>query len=192
MINHNQKEHEKYYKYMYNWITLLYSRNEHKIVNQLYLDKINFLEKESEDDTQKKEKLQIKYTSLSLPLCLASEGNIPPRVTRMPEHATPDTEQVRSAAADEPQTLNPGRAPTLQGHTGLHGQRMEPPWAVESNFVSSRGWMHSGFLESVWLVYLNYSMSWQEIETHYSRISRNYIWSFWQGELFGPGFSHME
>ena len=63
--------------YMYNWITLLYSRNEHKIVNQLYLDKINFLEKESENDTQKREKLQIKYTSLSLPLCLASEANIP-------------------------------------------------------------------------------------------------------------------
>lgn len=67
---------------MYNWITLLYSRNEHKTVNQLYLDKINFLEKESENDTQKREKLQIKYTSLSPPLCLASEGNIPLRVTK--------------------------------------------------------------------------------------------------------------
>ena len=64
---------------MYNWITLLYSRNEHKIVNQLYLDKINFLEKESEDATQKKEKLQIKYMSLSLPLSwLVRERSSPP------------------------------------------------------------------------------------------------------------------
>ena len=27
---------------MYNWITLLYSRNQHNIVNQLYFNKINF------------------------------------------------------------------------------------------------------------------------------------------------------
>ena len=30
------------YIYVYNWITLLYSRNYHNIVNQLYLNKIKF------------------------------------------------------------------------------------------------------------------------------------------------------
>ena len=40
-INHNGKE----CIYMYNWITLLYSRNLHNIVNQLYFNKINFLKK---------------------------------------------------------------------------------------------------------------------------------------------------
>ena len=29
--------------YMYNWITLLYSRNYHNIVSQLYFKKMNFL-----------------------------------------------------------------------------------------------------------------------------------------------------
>lgn len=50
-----------------------------------YLDKINFLEKESEDDRQKREKLQIQHTSLLLPLCWPVRETFPPRVTRMPE-----------------------------------------------------------------------------------------------------------
>ena len=33
VANHNEKEHEKEYIYMYNYITLLYSRNYHNIVN---------------------------------------------------------------------------------------------------------------------------------------------------------------
>ena len=32
---------------MYNWVTLLYSRNEHNIVNQLYFNKKNFLKEMS-------------------------------------------------------------------------------------------------------------------------------------------------
>ena len=39
-LNHNRKEYEKECMSMYNGITLLYSRNEHNIVNQLYLNKI--------------------------------------------------------------------------------------------------------------------------------------------------------
>ena len=38
-INHNGKEYVKQCVYMYNWITLLYSRNKHNIVNQLYFNK---------------------------------------------------------------------------------------------------------------------------------------------------------
>ena len=43
MINHNGKEYLKkecvcVYIYMYNWITLLYGRNKHNIVNQLYFN----------------------------------------------------------------------------------------------------------------------------------------------------------
>ena len=37
-INHNRKDYEK--KYKYNWVTLLYRRNEHSLVNQLYFHKI--------------------------------------------------------------------------------------------------------------------------------------------------------
>ena len=36
MINHNGKEYKKECIYMYNWITLLYSSNEH--INQLYFN----------------------------------------------------------------------------------------------------------------------------------------------------------
>ena len=36
-----EKGYEKVYRCMYNWITLLYSRNQHNIVNQLYFNKIN-------------------------------------------------------------------------------------------------------------------------------------------------------
>ena len=39
MINHSRKEYEKACVYMHNWITLLYSRNPHNIVNQLYINK---------------------------------------------------------------------------------------------------------------------------------------------------------
>ena len=39
VINHNGKEYKKQCLYMYNWITLLYSRREHNIVNQLYFNK---------------------------------------------------------------------------------------------------------------------------------------------------------
>ena len=35
-INHNGKEYKKECIYMYNWITLLYSRNLYNIINQLY------------------------------------------------------------------------------------------------------------------------------------------------------------
>ena len=38
-INHDRKEHEK--KCVYNWIPLLYNRNYHNIVSQLYFNKIN-------------------------------------------------------------------------------------------------------------------------------------------------------
>ena len=41
-INHNGKEYEKECVYMYNGITVLYSRNEHNIVNQLYFHKIDY------------------------------------------------------------------------------------------------------------------------------------------------------
>ena len=41
MIHHNGEEYEKYI-YMYNWITLLYSRNLTQIVNQLYFNKISY------------------------------------------------------------------------------------------------------------------------------------------------------
>ena len=34
LINHNGREYEKAYLYMYIWITLLYSRNEHNVVTQ--------------------------------------------------------------------------------------------------------------------------------------------------------------
>ena len=36
---------------MYNWITLLYSRNEHNIVNQLYFNKKFFLIKKRYSET---------------------------------------------------------------------------------------------------------------------------------------------
>ena len=39
MIQHNAKEYIKWI-YMYNWITMLYSRNEYNMVNQLYFKKI--------------------------------------------------------------------------------------------------------------------------------------------------------
>ena len=42
VINHDGKEYETECIYMYNWITLLYCRNQHNIVNQLYFNKINF------------------------------------------------------------------------------------------------------------------------------------------------------
>lgn len=86
----------------------------------------------------------------------------------------------------------PRQDTALQATRGGMEQRGEPPWAVESTFASSRGWMPSGFMGSVWLVYLNYSMDWRGTETHHSRVSRNYTWSIWQGELFGPGSSHVE
>ena len=38
MVNHNGKEYEKNI-YMDNWITSLYSRNQHNVVSQLYLNK---------------------------------------------------------------------------------------------------------------------------------------------------------
>lgn len=44
----------------------------------------------------------------------------PSELQKMPGHVIPDTEQVRSAAADGHKTLSPG-TPALQGHTGLHG-----------------------------------------------------------------------
>ena len=45
VINHNGKEYEKEYMYvyMYNRVTLLYSINEHNSVIQLYFNKIRFL-----------------------------------------------------------------------------------------------------------------------------------------------------
>ena len=49
MINHNGKEYEKVYSgvcvcvCVCIWITLLYSRNEYNIVNQLYFSKIIIL-----------------------------------------------------------------------------------------------------------------------------------------------------
>ena len=39
MINHHGKEYDKECIYVSNWITLLDSRNEHNIVNQLYFNK---------------------------------------------------------------------------------------------------------------------------------------------------------
>ena len=42
VINHDGKEYETECIHMYNWITLLYCRNQHNIVNQLYFNKINF------------------------------------------------------------------------------------------------------------------------------------------------------
>ena len=39
MINHNGKEYKKEQTYVYNWVTLLYSRDWHNIVNQLYVNK---------------------------------------------------------------------------------------------------------------------------------------------------------
>ena len=47
IINHNGKEYGKECMHMYNWITLLYSRNEHNILNQLYFNKINLKEETS-------------------------------------------------------------------------------------------------------------------------------------------------
>ena len=40
--------------YIYNWITLLYSRNYDKIVNQLYFIKINFMKVSEEPICPKK------------------------------------------------------------------------------------------------------------------------------------------
>ena len=45
VIDHNGKEHEKN---VCNWITLLYSRNEHNIVNQLDFNKIKKKKRTSE------------------------------------------------------------------------------------------------------------------------------------------------
>ena len=42
VINHNKSMKKEY---IYNWITLLYSRNSHKIVSQLYFNKINLWKK---------------------------------------------------------------------------------------------------------------------------------------------------
>ena len=39
VINHNGKEYEKECIHVYNWVTLLYSRDWHNIVNQLYINK---------------------------------------------------------------------------------------------------------------------------------------------------------
>ena len=36
LINQNRKESSKEHMYLYNWLTFLYSRNEHNIENQLY------------------------------------------------------------------------------------------------------------------------------------------------------------
>ena len=41
VMNHSGKEYEKECICMDKWITLLHSRNEHDIVNQLYFNKIN-------------------------------------------------------------------------------------------------------------------------------------------------------
>ena len=38
VLNHNRKEYKKECICMYNRITLLYSRNEHNFVNQLYFN----------------------------------------------------------------------------------------------------------------------------------------------------------
>ena len=38
-INHSGKEYKKEYIYVYNGVTLLYSRNYHNIVSQLYFNK---------------------------------------------------------------------------------------------------------------------------------------------------------
>ena len=38
VINHNGKEYKKECIYVYNWVTLPYSRNEYNIVNQLYFN----------------------------------------------------------------------------------------------------------------------------------------------------------
>ena len=42
VINHNRKEYEKeciyMYIYVYNWVTLLYRRDQHNDVNQLYFN----------------------------------------------------------------------------------------------------------------------------------------------------------
>ena len=40
VINHNGKEYKKEHTHVYNWVTLLYSRDWHKIVNQLYVNKL--------------------------------------------------------------------------------------------------------------------------------------------------------
>ena len=42
VINHNRKEYEKECLCMYNWITVLCSRNLHNTVNQLHFNNINF------------------------------------------------------------------------------------------------------------------------------------------------------
>ena len=67
----------------------------------------------------------------------------------MAEHATPDTEQMRSTAADEPHTLTAqggGHLPCRPTQRCTEEQR-EPSGALELNFVPSRGWMFSGFEE---------------------------------------------
>ena len=51
-INHNGKKNVKKCIYIYNWITLLYSRNLHNKVNQLYFKEIHFKKKKlSENKT---------------------------------------------------------------------------------------------------------------------------------------------
>ena len=47
VISHNGKEHEKEMNAYVNWITSLYSRNSHNIVNQLHVNKINFKKEKS-------------------------------------------------------------------------------------------------------------------------------------------------
>ena len=46
VMDHNGQEYEEEHVimllYTYNWIGLLHSRNEHNIVNQLYVNKIKF------------------------------------------------------------------------------------------------------------------------------------------------------
>ena len=50
VLNHNGKEYKKEYIYVYNRVTLLYSRDWHNIVNQLYVNK---LKKTSKGDIAK-------------------------------------------------------------------------------------------------------------------------------------------
>ena len=56
MMKHNRKEYEKECIYMYNWVTLLYSRNRHNTVIQLYLNpigyKVHLHSLEGEDSSQ--------------------------------------------------------------------------------------------------------------------------------------------
>ena len=52
--------------HMCNWITLLYSRNQHNIVNQLYFNKINFFKKLSMHPRVKSTPLSIMFKAIWL------------------------------------------------------------------------------------------------------------------------------